>query len=183
MKLTISSVLSVLIGAAHAAPESAKVYVLSSTKYNNNRGNPSLTPEEARLVLAQRLDVSYYHKLQDASSNGIQYISYFGGPSNRLFDDGAQHNKRHQLVLVVEGTDPGLMQTLHSDWGILPDFQIDAPPSEIANKKLVKDLRIQSGDISRKACGLEDEFSPYMEGCWTGTNKIIHLDVSDHEIS
>merc|ERR1712093_458352 len=85
MKLTTSFLLPLLVGAASAITD-ASVYIFDAAK-RPSTSPPSLSPEQARLVFAQRLGASQYHGIGDASEVTLSYVNRFGGPQESLFQD------------------------------------------------------------------------------------------------
>ncbi|KAI9744421.1 MAG: hypothetical protein M1818_001950 [Claussenomyces sp. TS43310] len=181
MRLSISLLLPVLIGAAHAVSDSAKVYIFSSSRPGSSSNTPDLSPEEARLVVAQRLGVSHYHSLNDASDKTLSYINDFGGEQTELFATHADH-KPMQLVIFTEGWTSQLEQSMVSSWGTFkPDFRIMYPPSEVANKAFVRDMIVQSSGAALSShCGLEQAVNPFQTTCWAGQARIMHLDMKSN---
>jgi hypothetical protein len=180
MKLPVSLVLPLLIGAAQAASETAKVYIFQEPEYPTSSTAPTLTPEEARLVIAQRLGVSRYHGLSGVSDDALTYINTFGGPQSQLFTNDAQEG-RSQLVLLIDNVTPGLAMRYEEVWApIQPAFKILNPPSRTANLELVRDLHEQNPSIAGgRTCTIGQNINPFNEQCWPGRSKILHLKAVD----
>jgi hypothetical protein len=179
MKLSRSLLLPVIIGAASALSD-ASVYIFQGGEWPNTSTPPTLTPEQARLVFAQRLGASRYHKLGDADERTLAYINKFGGDGESLFHD--VKDKAAELVLIVEGVSSNTAKSLLEAYSSLtPAFTISTPPSLSANKRLVDDLHQQCGQGS-KACALEDAVNPFNAECWNGKSKIIHFDLGDTKV-
>ncbi|TVY51398.1 putative endoplasmic reticulum membrane protein [Lachnellula cervina] len=168
-----ATLLPALLGVASAASEPASVYILQASE-SPSSNPPTLTPEQARLVIAQRLSISQYHGLGDVSDSTLSYINRFGGQYKAsLFEDAASQDQATELVLVVEGVSKAQLK----NWGSLrPAFTISNPPSPPANKKLVLDLNKQAGE--KEDCALEDAINPYEVKCWNGKSKVIHFDLA-----
>jgi hypothetical protein len=171
-----ATLLPALVGAASAASEDANVYLFSADS-SPSSNPPTLTPEQARLVFAQRLGVSQYHGLGDASDSTLSYINQFGGRREEsLFGEPTQ-DQAAELVLVVEGVSGKSAGPLLNIWELIkPAFTISNPPSTSANKKLALDLNQQSGE--KQNCALEDAINPYEAKCWSGKSKVIHFDLA-----
>jgi hypothetical protein len=183
MRLSTGLLLPVFISAA-SATSSAQVYIFQGEDFpNTSRTPPTLSPEEARLVFAQRLGVSQYHGLGDASETTLSYISQFGGPQDTLFQDLAQ-DKAAELVLIVEGISPKNSKPLFSGaWSsIKPAFMISNPPSSFSNLVLARELQAQVGTSSPK-CPFEDTINPFDKKCWNGKAKIMQLDLAPGKVS
>lgn len=62
---------------------------------------PAVSPDTARLILAQRLGVSRFHSLDAADATAIRHINTFGGRPRALFGrDHAGASRAHLLVWV-----------------------------------------------------------------------------------
>jgi len=156
----------------------ASVYIFQGDEWPNASTPPTLTPEQARLVFAQRLGASRYHKLGDADERTLAYINKFGGNGDSLFHEAGK-DKAAELVLIVEGVSSNTAEPLLEAWSSLtPAFTISAPPSLTANKRLVEDMDQQCGKGS-KTCAFEDAVNPFNAECWNGKSKIVHFDLGD----
>jgi hypothetical protein len=176
MKLLTSLLVPAFIGAASAAV-SADVYILQGKESSSPSNPTTLNPEQARLVLAQRLGSSRYHDLSSADETTLSYINQFGGAHESLFED-VPTDKAAELVLIVEGVDKNVAGLLLDSWGSpRPSFSILSPPSMRENQKLVEDLNKQCGQA--KDCKLEDAINPFDIKCWNGKSKVIHYDLGD----
>ncbi|KAG9231905.1 hypothetical protein BJ875DRAFT_381886 [Amylocarpus encephaloides] len=176
MKLSISLLAPALIGIVSAASK-ADVYILQRDELPNT-SNPTLSPEQARLVFAQRLGAAKYHDLAGASEDAFSHINNFGGSQESLFEDATQ-DKAAELILVVEGVQSKAAKRLSNTLDFIkPTFSISNPPSEKANRKLMLDLNDQLGQ--NQNCRLEDAINPFEVKCWNGRSKVINFNlVSD----
>lgn len=180
MKLTSRSLLPAVIGVASAISD-ASVYILDANQPSTATNPPTLNPEQARLIFAQRLGVSQYHGVRDASETTLSYINTFGGSQESLFQE-ARGEKPAELILLVEGVSSEAAGSLSSEWASMkPSFTISEPPSMAANKKLVSDLHKQFGHGGKK-CDLEDAINPFETKCWTGRSNIIHFDLKSDKV-
>lgn len=185
MKLIQSLLLPAFIGAASAASD-ATVYLFQDKVGQDSSNTPTLSPEQARLVFAQRLGISQYHGLGDASESTISYINQFGGQEESLFQD-AVGDKVAELVVIVEGVGapPTVAASLSSAWAAYkPAFKISGAPSSKANKILVSDLRRQLG-VEEK-CKLEEldsAINPLDSSCWNGGSNVVHFDMGSEKVS
>lgn len=182
MRLSTGLLLPAFISVA-SATSSAQVYIFQGEDFPNTSTPPTLSPEEARLVFAQRLGVSQYHRLGDASETTLSYISQFGGSQESLFQDLAQ-DKAAELVLIVEGISPKNNEPLFSGaWSsIKPAFMISNPPSSFSNLVLARELQAQVGTSSPK-CPFEDTINPFDKKCWNGKAKIMQIDLAPGKAS
>lgn len=180
MKLSISLLLPGLLGVAHAAYEPAGVHILSSSMPKISKNTPGLTPEETRLVLAQRLGVSKYHSLHLASDKALSYINKFGGGQTQLFAPGHAVYKPAQLVILAEGWTSDMDDVMLSSWKSFdPAFHMNSPPSESATKKFTRDLQAQiSSGKHTESCSLEQAIDSFNSECWAYPNNVLYLDVS-----
>lgn len=175
MKLFSSLLLPALLGTASALSD-ATVYLFDGSERPTTSTTPSLTPEQARLVFAQRLGTSQYHGLGDATESTISYINQFGGAHESLFQHPAK-DKAAELVLIVEGVSTKAAEAWSS---FEPAFTIAKAPSMNANKRLVADLRAQLG-LGEAQCekeDLESAVNPLNPTCWNGRSKIVHFDLT-----
>lgn len=177
MRLPLSLVFSLLIGAAQAASETAKVYIFQEPELPISSTIPILTPEDARLVIAQRLGVSRYHSLSGVSNDALAHINAFGGPQSQLFINDNQGG-RSQLVLLIDNVTLDLAIRYEKEWAPnQPAFKISNPPSRTANRKLVRDLYEQNPLVaSRPICTVQENVNPFNEECWAGKFKILHFE-------
>jgi hypothetical protein len=175
MKLLTSLVLPAFIGAASALSD-ASVYIFQGDEFPNTSTPPTLSREQARLVFAQRLGVSQYHRLGDASEVTLSYINKFGGPQESLFQDAEV--QAPELLLIVEGISADTSKPILDAWSSFePTFTISKPPSIDANKRLVKDFHQQSGQKGN--CAFADDINPFDSKCWSGESKVLHFDLAD----
>lgn len=105
MRLSGSFVAPSLLGLAAAAAPQARVFVqdLDAPAHLGTQTAPTLSPDTARLVFAQRLGLSQYHSLKHTDDDTIQYINDFGGSRHQLFDDDQFGDEAKHVMLVVEG--------------------------------------------------------------------------------
>ncbi|KAF4624468.1 hypothetical protein G7Y89_g13703 [Cudoniella acicularis] len=182
MRLSTSLLVPALASAASAAGISpANVHIFGDEQSIHN---PTLSPEQARLVFAQRLGVSQYHGLGDASESTLSYINDFGRKRESLFHETSQ-DQAAELVLIVDGLTKNTALELTGAWAenkhFENDFHISDPPSMSANKKLVADLNEQLGQ--QPDCALEDAINPFEVKCWNGKSKAIYLDLATTTVS
>ena len=177
MKLTLRAILLALIGATSAAPASdAIVYLFQGQEWASTPNPPTLSPEEARLVFAQRLGVSHYHGVGDVSQSTLLHINAFGGCQGSIFQNLGR-DKVPELVLFVQGASARSAERFTSAWSsVKPAFAISDTPSSRANLRLIEDFHRQIGQ--GKACAIEQDINPFDQGCWNGkTSKAIFMDL------
>jgi hypothetical protein len=179
MKLSISLLLPIFVGAGTASSD-ARVYIFQGPESPGNSNPPTLSPEQARLVFAQRLGTSQYHGLGDASETTLSYINRFGGRRESLFQDAAD-DKTAELLLIVEGVSLNTAEPLTAWSSIKPAFTISKAPSMAANRQLVSDLNQQAGQ-GKQNCVLHDAINPFDASCWDGKSKVIHFDLGSVKV-
>ncbi|KAH8817135.1 hypothetical protein F5884DRAFT_667132 [Xylogone sp. PMI_703] len=173
MRLSASLLLPALATAASAA-SGANVFIFQGEEWPQNTEQSVISPEDAGLIIAKRLDVSQYHSLSGASKSTLENINKFGGDSGSVFE------KTHtipELVIVIDGvsqdTAEPLLNTLSSK---TPAFTILKPPSPATNRKFVQDLQKQMGEKS-STCTLRESINPLDERCWSDRTKVIYVDL------
>lgn len=177
MRLSTSLLLPLYAGAATAITD-AKVYIFPDNGWSNAANPPALSPEETRLVFAQRLGVSQYHSLDGAADDTLSYINRFGGRQMGLFET-VDDDKAAELVLFVEGASAKNAGPFLDAWSsIQPAFTISNPPSSSENLELVFQMDRQLGSTSQD-CPFEEAINPGNRRCWKGKSKIIQIDLAD----
>ncbi|KAL1639990.1 hypothetical protein SLS58_007416 [Diplodia intermedia] len=145
MRLSGSFVASSLLALAAAAAPQARVFVQDlGAPTLGSQSTPTLSPDTARLVFAQRLGLSQYHSLKHADDDTIQYINDFGGSRHQLFDDEQLGDEAKHVMLVVEGV---------KDTAVLDSasFSLSETPGADATSRLLEDFTIQSEHLSSAA--------------------------------
>lgn len=175
MRMHTGLLLPLLAGAASAIPD-AKVYLFQDGEWSKTSNPPALSPEEARLVFAQRLRVSQYHSVADASEDALSYINQFGGYHNTVFEAG-RDNEVAELVLFVEGASAKNAEPLAKAWSsVQPAFTITDPPCSSENLELVLNLDRQLGPAVQD-CPFEDDINPRNRQCWKAKSKVTQIDL------
>jgi hypothetical protein len=185
MKLSTSLLLPTLLGTAIAASDSAKVYTFPASQRDSSTGTPSLSPEEARFVIAQRLGVSQYHDIHTATEDAIGYVNVFGNQQSTLLGHLNHDDDRSRLVVMVEGMTPKLEKLFAAQLDVAkPTFEISNPPSKSANGKLIKDMALQSSVVAiRTDCSILEAANPFNQECWPGTSNFVHFDVQQVRVN
>lgn len=90
-----------LFGSVRAILE-APVYTFDPTD-NARTGSdvPTISPENARLFFAHRLQLSQYHDLGDADEATVDVLNRYGGVQAPMFAEEDKTPKR--LLVIVEG--------------------------------------------------------------------------------
>lgn len=160
MFLRAALILTSLVAQARALSSSAYVYCSPNGQYTAPKGEvPSISTTTTRLLLAQRLGLSQYHSLEDASDASIQILNIFGGIQEPIFHDEGQGRRTERFLAIIENVDQLEGETLKgydlemgrtdsSCIDIMPEksvltFMIDNPPSASQNRRLAIDLLLQ----------------------------------------
>ncbi len=166
-----------------AAKAPASVYFFDHDTTLSDK-TPTLRPDDAKLLISQRLRVSQSYNLESADENVISYLNRFSAPQRLLSSSEKQVSERAKLLVVVEGVEPingqtgscinllllymrKLTNTVNS---VIrdekPAFQIIDPPPPSFNRKLVHSLaeqlrrapearRVSTSDINRDGYFME----------------------------
>ena len=101
MKL-LAGFLWTALGACSVAAE-ALIYTSDVPPPASRAGTPSISPNTARLLLAQRLGLSQYHSLEDADESTLDVLNTYGGKQQQLFTHEEHIRSNDRLLLVVDG--------------------------------------------------------------------------------
>ena len=85
----------------------AFVYTSESWLRQSPADPPSMSPNTARLLFAQRLGLSQYHSLQDFDDSTLEILNVYGGNRQQIFTQKERSPDAEKLLLVVEGVDEG----------------------------------------------------------------------------
>lgn len=189
MRLSLSLLLPVMVGAAHAAASpSLEGYIFTSSQPQISE-TFDLTPEEVRLVLAQQLDVTQYHSLTSTSSsphelyNRLSYLHILGGEQRGLFaDDVAESSSPKRLVIWADYSTERI-SNLKAAWSSRgwesPSFRVQPAPRRADVNMLVRDMQRQilgSLDLPKEQCKLE-ALLDLSDECWHRKNS--HIMIND----
>ena len=92
---------------AYAVTGKALLYTSESWSRQAPVELPSISPQTARLLLAQRLGLSHYHNLQDADDPTLEILNTFGGEQQEIFAPEEPLQAAEKLLLIVEGVNEG----------------------------------------------------------------------------
>lgn len=112
MKLSWGVVASTLYCAA-AAAKNGHVFTFDGSENHAAPASSPIDPETARLILAQRLGLSRFHSIKDASAEAIKTINTYGGRQQKLFGEEAARS-RAQLLVWLEDAEESLVASRHS---------------------------------------------------------------------
>ncbi|KAJ4322035.1 hypothetical protein N0V94_002614 [Neodidymelliopsis sp. IMI 364377] len=147
MKLSWGFVASSLSVAA-AAAKTGHVFTFDASGTHAPPASSPIDPETARLILAQRLGLSRFHSIKDASAEAIKNINTFGGRQQQLFGEQADTSKA-QLLVWLEDADDVLVQKLSVD--ATQSFDISSPPHSADNDRLIEDIITQAESLPKYA--------------------------------
>lgn len=102
MRLSANACASALLFTLPAVAQNALLYLATPSTADNPP--TTLNPSEARLVIAQRLGLSRYHNLNQASDETLQVINSFSSTPDSLFSAHQEENSRQALV-IIEGVE------------------------------------------------------------------------------
>lgn len=80
-------------------------FLASSLYCTASAVRPSVSPETARLIIAQRLGLSRFHSIELADAEAIRHINTFGGRPSKLFGQEDADKARAHLFVWVDGVD------------------------------------------------------------------------------
>ena len=92
---------------AHSYAVSTEAFVhLSGSNPTDSSSKPlSISANTARLLLAQRLQLSQYHDLNDADDRVLEILNKYGGSQTSVFAEQEEASGRNQMLIVVEGVE------------------------------------------------------------------------------
>jgi hypothetical protein len=173
MKLSKSLLLPAVLGTASAALDSADVYLLQGKEWPSQSTPPTLSPGTAALVVAQRLGISQYYNLDDATDEALNHINTFGGSQHQLFSNNVENDARPQLLLMIDKAPSAAVDAFKK---VNPAFKISSPPSDSASVQFLSDVQAQIGRSAvANSCSLEDRTNPFMGSCWNGKTSVVSV--------
>lgn len=106
---------AVLAGLACAANSGASVYIFDhkSPLSTFEKAPSSVSPLNARLLFAQRLGLSEYHKLENAEETVLSLLNRFGSAQLPLFSGIDEPETTHRLLVMVDGVEDHDRSWLH----------------------------------------------------------------------
>jgi len=109
-----------------------------------------VSPDTARLILAQRLGVGQYHSVAGADEEAIQQINAFGSQQQALFGQDKHKDQVSRLLVMVEGVDydaeKEIQTTLHKDFR---SFAISPAPHPADSAELFKTFEAEVRETIR----------------------------------
>lgn len=104
MRLSTSACATALLLALPSAADNALVYVTGITPPDNPP--MSLSPSEARLVIAQRLGLTRYHNLKEADDHSLRAINTYGSKSQSILSSQHYEPPRRALAIIEGVVEP-----------------------------------------------------------------------------
>lgn len=95
--LWVSTALEVCVSAQ------AILHTPDSVPRTSNKQPLSISPNTARLLLAQRLGLSQYHSLGQANEDDLGILNTYGGIQQQLFGNDDLLRSANKLIIIVEG--------------------------------------------------------------------------------
>ena len=113
--LTVLLWASVAFQTNAVSPE-ALIYTFPDSSRDKSR-TPTISPNDARLLFAQRLGLSEYHSLGDVDQDTLELLNVHRGQQRSIFDDASKDSPR-QLLVVIEGVKrpEGRIHNGHTIW-------------------------------------------------------------------
>ncbi|KAI8940314.1 hypothetical protein NX059_004010 [Plenodomus lindquistii] len=120
-------------------------FVASSLYCSVSAARPSVSPETARLILAQRLGVSRFHSIEHADAEAIRHINTFGGqPRKLLGKEDADRSRAHLLVWVENAEQDEATVIVNDGSDRTREFAITSAPPASENDRLIQDFVTQA---------------------------------------
>ena len=90
--------------ALEACSVAAEAFIYTSdVPLSSKADTPSISPNTARLLLAQRLGLSQYHSLEGADESILDILNTYGGKHQELFTHEEHTRSNDRLLLIVDG--------------------------------------------------------------------------------
>ncbi|KAF2869525.1 hypothetical protein BDV95DRAFT_498359 [Massariosphaeria phaeospora] len=149
MKLSWSFIASSLYCSA-AASQLGHVYIHDSVPNAAPQSPPSVTPETARLILAERLGLSYFHSIESSNDEAIQQINAYGGrqPRLRLLGGGDAGRTKAQVLIWVDDVED-VNDIIQAPSSYSTAFTISSPPLAPDNDRLIQDFILQAESMPK----------------------------------
>ena len=81
----------------------ALIYISDASRLSSKAGSPSISPNTARLLFAQRLGLSQYHSLEGADESTLDILNTYGGEQQQIFAQDERPPDPERLLLIVDG--------------------------------------------------------------------------------
>ena len=104
MKVLASIAWASTVSQSFATSPQTLVY-LSDNEHSGPFELPSVTPNTARLLLAQRLGLSQYHELGDPNDSILDILNGYGGSRQHAFAPQDESPIHGHLLVIIEGVE------------------------------------------------------------------------------
>lgn len=81
----------------------ALVYTSDTSPLPLKESLPSIFPNTARLLFAQRLGLSQYHSLEGADETTLNVLNTYGGKQQHIFSREERKRSIDRILLIVDG--------------------------------------------------------------------------------
>ncbi|KAL2057191.1 hypothetical protein ABVK25_002244 [Lepraria finkii] len=115
----------------------ALVYTSDTSPLPLKESLPSIFPNTARLLFAQRLGLSQYHSLEGADETTLNVLNTYGGKQQHIFSHEERTRSIDKILLIVDGVaNPEDI----FDHSVRPAVTIQSQPSTSQNRQLALDF-------------------------------------------
>lgn len=98
--LLLASITAASITTASTTTADALVYTFDQTSQRST-SKSTISAENTRLFLAQRLGLSQFHSLENVDDDTLRLLNNYGGSQTPLFKSNDRHVQR--LLVIIEG--------------------------------------------------------------------------------
>lgn len=103
MKVLSGLVLASTALEAYTVSAQALIYIFDAVSPPSKAGQPSISPNTARLLFAQRLGLSQYHSLEDAEESTLDILNRYGGERQQIFAHEEHKQDSEKVLIIVDG--------------------------------------------------------------------------------
>ncbi|KAJ4372219.1 hypothetical protein N0V83_003993 [Neocucurbitaria cava] len=122
--------------------------IASSLCCSASAARPTVSPETARLILAQRLGLSRFHSIEHADTETIRHINAYGGRQQKLFGaEDSDRTRAHVLMWIEDTVQDEATVIINDGSDRSQDFAISHPPPASDNDRLIQDFISQAQSL------------------------------------
>ncbi|KAF2468070.1 uncharacterized protein BDR25DRAFT_344386 [Lindgomyces ingoldianus] len=154
MKLSWGFLFSSLLYCSASASRAGHAFLYDP---KTTAASQQVTPETARLILAQRLGLSQFHSIKHANDEVIEQLNAYGGRPQRPFGDDSFRNWAHALVWIEDVRDVAAIIKDPAEYSAT--FTIAEPPCSSANDRLIQDMVLQAESLPRRPDPRQDTYN------------------------
>ncbi|KAF1839971.1 uncharacterized protein K460DRAFT_297227 [Cucurbitaria berberidis CBS 394.84] len=126
-------------------------FIASSLYCSAFAARPTVSPETARLILAQRLGLSRFHSIEHADSETLRHINVYGGRQQKLFGgEDSDRSKAHLLLWIEDAEQDEATVVINDGSDRTQDFAISNPPPASDNDRLIQDFISQTESLPER---------------------------------